>query len=212
MKTNIKDMSEAEVLALGKKEIDYLIGYAMAEEGIKFLPVPIAPEPFTPEYDRVVYEVAGIYYTNEPAAKDVCEILNGLIEETCTLDYNWQQSSQYKYVAESRWKDSPPTVTAVKCFSNEKYRTLAAGMIQRETEKNQYKKLLEEFQKNESLKQAIVQEIHNVIDEHKSRAYTRNRMISEYERYKEIAQGNVEIAQNFFKKAYPSANFEEVFS
>ena len=212
MKTNIKDMSEAEVLALSQKEIDYLISYAMAVEGIKFLPAPIAPEPFTPDYDRVVYEVAGIYFTGRICAETVCEALNARIEEACRLDYNWQQSSQYKYVAESHWKDSPPTVTAVKCFSDEKYRTMAATMIQRETEKNQYKKLLEEFQKNESLKQAIVQEIHDVIDEHKSRAYTRNRMKSEYERYKEIAQGNIEIAQKFFKKAYPSENFEEVFS
>lgn len=207
-KTNIDELSESEALALSPEQIEFLIKYGCAEEGIRWLPEPVKPEPFKPEYDCEVYEVHGMYFASFEAAEEIKQVLNDVSNEMRKLDYDWQKGSKYKYCNEGTYSFS---VEKVKCFTPERYAKLGAEMQRHETEQRKYETLLKEYQEEQKKVQRVKDYIYDKIDEHKQRAYTREKSCNDYREYLKLASGNVETARRFFEKAYPGANHQEVY-
>lgn len=208
MKTNIEEITEAEALALSPEQIDWLIKYGCAEEGIRQLPEPVKPEKFVPDYDTEVYEVHGMYFSEFDIAEIVRCCLMDHVGYMRKMDYNWQQSSTYKYVQEFTGSFS---VERVKCFTPAQYEKLAGEMRRYEEEKRKYETFLKEYQEEQKKVQRVKDSIYDKLDEHKQRAYIRERSCSDYRSYLGLANGNVETARRFFEKAYPGANHQEVY-
>lgn len=206
MKTKISEMTQEEILVLEPKDIEYLIQYAMAEEGVKFLPEPKAPESFVPEYDAEVYEVQGMYFSEFDIAEIVRCCLSDHAEYMRRLDYNWSQSSKYKYVREDG--DFYFSVQKVRVFTPTKYQRLAAEMTKLERAKTEYEALKKEYESEEKKKRAIKEEIYSVVEEAHARRYRFERHCAEYQRYVELAKGDSTIAKVFFEKAYSLGNEE----
>lgn len=208
MKINIEEMTEAEARALSPEQIDWLIKYGCAEEGIKQLPEPVKPEKFVPDYDAEVYEVHGMYFCDIDSATEIKNALNIYADKMRKLDYSWQQSSTYKYVQEFTGSFS---VEKVKCFTPARYQKLAGEMKHYEDDKRKYEALLKEYQEEQKRVQCVKDHIYDKLDEHNQRAYTRERSCNDYRSYLELANGNVETARRFFEKCYPGANHQEVY-
>ena len=208
MKTNINEMSEQEVLSLTPEQIDWLIRYACAEEGIRHLPEPVKPEPFKPEYDAEVYEVHGMYFATFEAAKEVKNALSIYSDEMRKLDYDWRNSSSYKYVSEGSFTFS---VEKFKCFTPARYEKIAGELQSLEAEKRKYETLLKEYREEQNKMLSVKLSIYEVIESHRTTAYIREKSCNDYREYLKLANGNVETARRFFEKAYPGANHQEVY-
>lgn len=209
MKTNINEMSEQEVLSLTQEQIDWLIRYAYAEEGIRHLPKPVKPEPFKPEYDAEVYEVHGMYFATVEAAEEVKNALSIYADEMRRLDYDWRNSSSYKYVTEGSFKFF---VEKVKCFTPARYEKIAGELKRLEAEKRKYETLLKEYQEEQKKAQHIKGIVFDVLESHRTTAYIREKSCNDYREYLKLANGDVETARRFFEKAYPGANHQEVYT
>lgn len=208
MKTNINEMNEQEVLSLTNDQIDWLIRYACAEEGIRHLPEPVKPEPFKPEYDAEVYEVHGMYFATVEAAEEIKQVLNDVSHEMRKLDYDWRNSSSYKYVSEGSFAFS---VEKVKCFTPARYEKIAGELKRLEAEKRKYEALLKEYQEEQKKAQHIKGIVFDVLESHRTTAYIREKSCNDYREYLKLANGNVETARRFFEKAYPDVNHQEVY-
>lgn len=209
MKTRIEDMTESEVLALTDDQIKWLVRYAMAEQGVKDLPEPIKPEPFVPEYDEQVFEVGGMYFTDHDTAEIVRQYLTDNADLMCHLDYNWNNSSQYKYIRETN--DFTFQTRVMNVFSKEKYETLSHRLGEYQREKERFEILFKEFKKEVEKADAIRSEIMSKIYERKARKYARDRLTKTYRDYLELASGNIETAHRFFEKAYPGIDHQEIY-
>lgn len=208
MKTNINEMSEQEVLSLTNDQIDWLIRYACAEEGIRHLPEPVKPETFKPEYDAEVYEVNGMYFATVEAAEEIKQVLNDVSHEMRKLYYDWRNSSSYKYVSEESFTFS---VEKVKCFTPARYEKISGEIQRLEAEKRKYEALLKEYKQEQEKASCVKQSIYDVIESHRTKAYIREKSCNDYREYLKLANGNVETARRFFEKAYPGVNHQEVY-
>jgi hypothetical protein len=207
MKTNINEMTHEEIIALTPEQLDWLVKYRCAENGVKNLPRPLQPESFNPDFDETVYEAGGYCFTCQDEAMQFCDFLNSS-ETIVKLDYDWQTGSQYKYsnpLADTDLYQVYPR----KCFSREKYATLKGKLQTAEKAKTEYKKQLEEWEKNEREVSASRDEVMDVYNEHMQRAYQFERHVSNFKYYVDLANGDFEIAEKFFRKAC-SVNDEDL--
>jgi hypothetical protein len=207
VKTNINEMTHEEIISLTPEQLEWLVKYKCAENGVKNLPRPVQPEQFTPDFDQTVYEAGGFYFTCQDEAMQFCDFLNSS-ETTVKLDYDWQVGSQYKYsnpLADTDLFQAYPR----KCFSREKYATLKDKLQDAEKAKTEYKKQLEEWEKNEKEVSASRYEVIEVHNDHVQQEYLLKQHIANFRYYKELSNGDAEIAEKFFRKAY-SVNNEDL--
>jgi hypothetical protein len=204
MKTNINEMTHEEIIALTPEQLDWLVKYRCAENGVKNLPRPVQPEAFIPDFDYVVYEAGGFYFTCQDEAAQFCDFLNSS-ETIVKLDYDWQTGSHYKYSNPLADNDLYP-ISPRKCFSREKYATLKGKLQDVEKEKTEYKKQLEEWEKNEKEVACSRDEVMHVYDDHMRQECLLKQHIANFRYYKELSNGDAEIAEKFFRKAYSVNN------
>ncbi len=213
MKTNIDNMTHWEKIALAREDVDRLVKYAMAEEGVKFLPAPIDPPKFTPNFDVTVYEVRGFFFYGKAKADEFAAWYNANTQEFCKLDYDWQKGSSYRYV-NAVTETNEATVNATLCYSPARYAGLSGELKSHNDAMEAYRKEKSEFDSENMKKRKIEEYIYGEWHEAMKRQRELERKKSQYAEYLELAQNNVEQAQAFFKKAYFGLNedqYREIF-
>jgi tetratricopeptide (TPR) repeat protein len=208
MKTNINEMTHEEIIALTPEQLDWLVKYRCAENGVKNLPKPIQPDPFDPGFDKVVYEVAGFYFEGIGEAEHFCKTVNSLTTRV-KLDYNWQVSSNYKY-AQPISEDESFQVYQKKCYSRERYASLQGKLQDHEKAKADYKKQIEEFEKNEKEVACSRNEVMHVYEDHMRQEYTFKNHVANFKYYVALANGDLDIAEKFFTRAFTVSEEELV--
>lgn len=208
MKNNIDEMTHEEILLLDREEIDRLVQYAMAVDGVLFLKMPDDPPKFDPNFDKSVYECKGVYFFCEAKAREYADWFNKSILEMCSLEYNWQQGSHYRYV-KSIENGTEALVNKLQCYSPAAYDSLSTILKANSDRVELFKKDRATFDaeniKKKNIEEYIVKKWHGA--QAKLRALDRNK--SEYENYLRLANNDVVVAKAFFKKAYIGLNEDQ---
>lgn len=213
---HIDELTEQEILALTKDEIDYLINVRIAEEGIKFVPYPnspilsVIPKPTICVYTCNLFG-DDVVFTDIEELQKVLQLLESC-KSKCSIDsdYNLPEESRYKisnklrtryssYGSNSLWD----SINTIKVYTDEEYSRIRDIAISNKKLKDQYESDLREYKKSVELTKDIRSEIYDIIHEVSSKYDAYNTYIDLLvNTYLPIAKGDLEIAINFLDKAY----------
>lgn len=213
---HIDELTEQEILALTKDEIDYLINVRIAEEGIKFIPYPTSPIlPVIPKPTICVYTCNlfgdDLVFTDIEELQKVLQLLESC-KSKCSIDsdYNLPEESRYKissklktrystYSSNSLWD----SINTIKVYTNAKYLDIRDIAMANNKLQDEYKSDLKEYKDTIEKSKDIRSEIYDIIHEVSSKYDTYNKYIDLLvNTYLPIAKGDLEIAINFLDKAY----------
>jgi len=210
----ITELTEQEILDLSKDDIQRMIKFRMAEEGIAFVTPPIKPIYFeVPEPTTKVYycSLLGKQYSFE----DVDELnkLLGVINECktlCTVENNYSLRGKYKdYIAKeiktSTWRSDEPsdTITPTIVYSNKEYVGIKDLLEKNSRLKEDYEDKLKDYKYAKENSKWIRDEIEERVEEVREKYRKLGDYVWKFENdYLPLADNNKEVAMNFLNKAY----------
>ena len=197
----ISDMTEQEILALKTEDIDAMVRYQCAEQGVKLLQRPVEPVKPGHQPDLTFYEIGSFLFEKQEDALAVQQIA--------------KKGKKAEYLSYASHIQIPKPVDeyslkidTVQIFSPDFARSIESTMENYRKEKEVYDKLNEEFSENEeqviSIRDAILERVYEV-----SRKYDAlNQDKFHFAEYLSIAGGDQAMAKAFFEKAYGSRSEE----
>lgn len=204
MRKKFEELTREEMLSLTDKDKEFYISYALADRGI-VRPVHPGAQPEIPTFPaptEVVYECRGLIVTDKEEAE---MILN--LKTVHTTDYKSDYSKKYvKPVKAADYNVSIQKSTYYKKEVIEKYddEIKKANKLQ-----SQYSNDLKAYDKAMAQIREETQFIQNMLDAVYDEFYFVERAGARYVELLELAENNVNIAINFFKKAFPKEETDD---
>jgi len=187
-------LTRDELAALTDDQIQRYIDLAMAEEGIR--PVVFPTEVDTPKISLVAsdtaYEVFGLYFRN----KDDADLLAGM--DVLDDNYDYNVSYEHKWLA----KHPGGTVQTKKFYLQSEVRAISTELKDAKRLKEVYDKQKKEYDSFNSATSSLRSEIWGKVHEARDRVAEVAAAREAFDRYRELADGNADIAERFFRKAY----------
>lgn len=203
---NITELSEKEILALTREELEGMVKLEMANEGIKILPVPIEPTYETlPAKTQTIYEVTGFTYMfhDEKIAEELSKTIRKIAQETCTTDYNYSQYDiRWTKQLESYTKDALGAVKPIPLYTKNEAIMVSEVKQRNDNAKNEYETELAEYNTANEASSDIRDRIFRRYYEVQKKYYDFNVITERYNEYLSIANGDKDMAMKFLKKAY----------
>ncbi len=191
-------LSDEEVAALTEEQIQAVIDYKCAEEGLKFVEQPTVREWPVIEPDIEAFTVSGFHFLDRAEAEKVCDLVNSLQSRRDSEYVSYHSSAYERKLVPAE----PENVGRASFYSDTHYANKRALIKQTAREKEDYKKAQKEWESYDEARRAYAEEITNRVEQANAAVYEKNRIRADFARYVELAQGNKDIALNFLKKAY----------
>lgn len=201
-KKSFELLNDSELLNLTQEDIDWYVKLKKAEAGIRIVAAPETPVYRSiPEKDVTLYEVCGFHFPDQETAQEIANFVNGRILGAMRVDYDWNRGgSDFKYAAP--YSGGLVNVDIVKCFSRATYDSIKDVILSNKKIEEAYKSLKSEFDEQEEKATEIVEKIYEAITKAKERKQQYETYITRIQEYLRLANGNTEVAWNFFEKAY----------
>lgn len=210
---NIKDLTEQEILNLSSEEIDKMVKFRMAEEGIKFIDYPE-----TPIYYKIQPPTTKAYFCHLLGQKvsftDIDE-LNSVVEllskckSLCTVESKYDFPEGHTHFIKEKVEnatyssETPDTITSVPVYTYKEFGEVKKNLKTNAQAKKDFQGKLEEYNavRNDSqwIRDEVIGRVEEVVDKYTQLKSYYNRFKNEY---LPLADGNTEIALNFMDKAY----------
>lgn len=201
MEKQFELLTDAELLALTQEEIDWYIKLKKAEKGVKILICPATPEyRSTPDKDITTYEVNGYLFTDRTTAEEISNFINSKISTALKTNYNYNYGYDYKYV--EPYEGNLSQVNTGNYYSKQVYDSIKDMISSNDKIKKAYEKVKEEYDAEEEKCTEIVDKIYEAVNKAKERKYQEDEYKIRIQEYLRLANGNTEVAWNFFEKAY----------
>lgn len=199
----INEMAHEEILQLSAADIERMVKYICATDGIKLLPEPVEPVKPKHEPDLTCFRLGDwLCALREPLDK-IAEVFNEYRYQLKVSSYDYGLGSAYQKLGEPSYQlENMVKVEPIKVYSELQYTLVQAEARIYKEAKEQFDKDLSEYRKNKKL----VEDATNWLWEHFHQANKLQREIdslkSRWSEYLEIAGGDKEIAEKFMRKAY----------
>lgn len=200
----ITEMTEQEILSLTDEQLENLIKYGMAEEGIKILDRPKEPKYFeVPAGDVIAYKVGGFdkLFIDQKDAQSASEFILSLKKNLREDSYGKHYSLKF-LTSDNYGFENIGNVQPLKFYSRELIEKIEGNYSTNESLKKAYEKSLKEYNENYESAEFIREEIYDRFREVQDKYRNMEHLLNTYTGYLNIAEGNSEIAMNFLKKAY----------
>jgi hypothetical protein len=205
MKT-IQEMTDQEILALTPENLDHMVKLRMAEEGIKILPYPSAPELITiPDKDDFAYDIKGteLLFREKADAEAIADFILSYKEKALTEDYT--NDYNYKHLAPvgSVWRSKEfGVISRCEFYTKETLASTKKNIEENARIKKLHDAEMSEYNNSISDGESIREEIHGRYNEVVEKYEEFERLKRRYSEYLELADNQPDIAMNFLKKAY----------
>lgn len=200
----ITELEEQEILNLSPEDIDLMIKFRKAEEGIKLIKHPIKFElEKIPEPDITVYSLWGfnnILFTDIKECQAFADTIN-MLKTICTKNYKGDIGYNIQYKSKFSKEDNIK-INSEKIYSKEIFDTYSEIIKVNNKKETKYNELLKEYRENYDNSKYIEDEIYNRINEVRDKYNNLERYSKLYEEYLVLANGDSEVAINFLSKAY----------
>jgi len=211
----ITEMTEEEILKLDQVDLDRMIRYKMAEEGIKIL-----PRPEEPTYREVPGPDLEVFYCGLfdstyrcGSAEEVRELVKLFEQGTSytvtnnySLDLNWAKPG-----VSEKYSD-PRMVQSKMVYSEGLYDSCKEVLTENKGLKSAYDEEMSAYKAALDEASWIREEITDVYREARSNENMRQTMYGRYKEYLSLAEDNREVAVNFLKKAYHEECSDEMLT
>jgi len=194
-------LNDQELVALTQDEINHRVKLKKAETGIKIITPPEMPTyQDIPAPDLELYEAAGYAFTDKAKAEEITSTINKHIVSAMKVDYDWRNSSDYKYA--KPYDGSLETVDIKRVFSQPTYNSIKDVIASNKKVKEAYEKLRKEYDDEDEKSTEIIDGIYDAINTAKVRIDQFRNYKTRIVEYLQLANGDRDIAWNFFDKAY----------
>lgn len=197
----ITDLSEDEVLKLSQEELEKMVKWKMAQDGIKFYLKPEEPEYHEiPEPDMTYYKVGGFEYLfpREDSALALSKVINQFSGDL--RKEGWRDDKVE--VLEDYYKRDLGSVSAVRKYSSELWNQIAGLKNENETNKSNFNKLMSDYEEAYKSADYIRDEVYGRFNEVTQKYADFSLALVNFNTYLEIANGDHGQALKFFEKAY----------
>lgn len=208
----INEMTELEILALTDDQIEKIVKYRKAEEGVVLMEKPIEPSyEEEPNKDITLYTSSWLSWIHFESSSIVQE-LNSTFEKLIDSAYYSRYSGDPKKVSSlTSWeKDSASIQLKTDTYYSASILEIAWQIKKRNDEKRvNYERLQKDYDWYIENAQWIIDEVWNKVFETRRKYQRLANLQNSYSEYKILADGNEEIAMNFLKKAHAITSDEE---
>lgn len=199
----INELTEQEILALTEEQINTMIRFEAAEQGIKLLPHPTRPTyKAIPTPTKKVYSLSGLYsiaFSDISIPQQIQEIIKSATERF-SIEYE-NDFYSYKYMKKSSAKVDEIKIDEV--YEESQIESVLADLKGNADLKKQYDSALTDYNENQGGIDAISKEIYDVIWAIREKYDTLSRYCSLYKNdYLPLANNDKKVAMNFLIKAY----------
>lgn len=201
MKTRFEDLTRDQILTLTEEDIKYYTQYRLAQEGVVLPPYPgDKPEAIEfPDPTEVVYECRGILLTDIKEAQAIATLESVVYE-----DYDYNIDSNKKYVTDEVRYGNENTGVKKKVLYKKSVVDGHRDSLKRnkqerdawDSDNSAYTKAIKE---SDSISSFIGDICYQVATENSFI----QRATDQYDSLLALAEGNEQIAYNFFVKAFP---------
>jgi hypothetical protein len=202
MKT-FEHLNDTELVELEQDHINHYIKLKKAESGVKLLTLPDTPTyQDIPVPDVELYEVAGYAFADKARAQEIADAINKNISSAFKLDYDYWGSgtSDYKYAAP--YNGSLEAINIQRAFSQPVYNSIKTVIASNKKVREAWDKLKKEYDAEDEKSTEIVNGIYDAINAAKDRLVQFRTYKARIVEYLQLANGDRDIAWNFFDKAY----------
>lgn len=219
---NVKDLTEQEILKLSNEEIDKMIKFRMAEEGIKFIDYPERPvyhEVKKPTTKAYFCHLLGqkLSFTDMEELNSVVEVLNSC-KSLCTVDSNYDLPEGHKNfikakVENASWSsEAPDTITPITVYTHKEFSEIKENLKENAKAKKDFQAKVKEYDGaiNDAqwVKDEVMERVNEVVDKYSQLNTYIYRFKNEY---LPLSDDNKEIAINFMDKAYSLTNEQKEY-
>lgn len=206
---SIYNMSKEEILGLSAEQIETLIDYECALQGIPLLPdQPVPPTCSEIIPDSTVYAIDNFVFTSLVDASQVMQAIGA------AALYRISYPGGGNYTDKVLQPVNPsnyyyPKIETHAVFSQEYWEKVKVSKQINEQANQTYESALEEYNSKLSRRQAVVDDITELVELTHQEARQQDALITEFYRYLKLAEGNPSIALNFLISAH--VNIEDDF-
>lgn len=198
----INELSEQEILKLTQDELDRMVKFKMAQDGLKFYIRPEEPKYHElPDADIEVYQVNDVQFTffKQEDALKVAKLLKEI--ESNLYERSWSSDEVLKPM--SVWdKERLGNIDTKRIYSVELWSQVSAKKKENEANKKHYESLLKQYEDAYSESEYVRTEVYGRFNEVKEKYANFELSLANFSTYLEIANGDFKQAMAFFTKAY----------
>jgi hypothetical protein len=202
MKT-FEHLNDTELVSLTQDEINHYIKLKKAETGVRLLTLPDTPTyQDVPSPDVELYEVAGYAFADKQKAQEIADAINKNISLAFKVDYDYwgSGSSDYKYA--KPYDGSLEAIGIQRVFSQPVYNSIKTVIASNKKVREAWEKLKSEYEAEDEKATEIVNNIYDAINPARDRLAQFQTYKTRITEYLQLANGDRDIAWNFFDKAY----------
>lgn len=199
---SFEHLNDNELTTLSQEEINHYIKLKKAETGIKIITLPEAPSyQDLPPPDLELYEVNGFAFSDKEKAEEIADVLNKHIASSLRVDYDYSRGgSDYKYA--KPFDGSLETIDIRRVYSRPVYNSIRDIIASNKKVKDAWTEIKSEYDSEEEKAGNISEDIYTKIQEARERIEKFKNYKLRIAEYLQLANGDRDIAWNFFDKAY----------
>jgi hypothetical protein len=203
----LKDYTGQEVEQLTDAQVQKIINFECADAGAPMLPErPEQPEKPTHKPDMQLYQVGGYYGWHVRTPEEAATVLGALAKVVLwDTDYAGSNYNNKKAVKKD-FNSAQEKVEATNVFSPELWDKVKSEMEAYDQKKKAYDTAIESYNKADRARNEISSWVWGVVSEARSFAYKRTELEGFKQNYIDLAEGDLELGEKFFIKAYPDSN------
>ena len=199
----INELTDQEIMKLTDDDVIAMVRRKCAEEGVKILQQPEEPTPFQIQPELTFFVVAGHYFENAADAEATVLTLVKSYEEA--YDYAVGYSHKYPKKIESRSIE----IETKRLFSKKQLDTFKDELTAHKEAESRYSELQSEWKEAQGHRNEFADEIWDKVREVRAKYDKLNNMRQQYADYVKIANGDEQLAWQFFVKAYQEQNDQD---
>jgi len=209
----ITEMSESEILKLEGEDLEKMVQYKMALEGIKLLEKPSKPKyREVPEPDLELFYCdlldSSYKFDSEAAVRTLVELIESSGVYTTSHEYSVDKDWAKPGLAKSY--GNPRTIQSMKVYSVDQYDVCRSAFKDNAKLEKSYDDKLATYKKAYEEAEWIREEVNEAYREAWNNENLRQSMYQKFQQYLLLAENNVDIAMNFLKKAYHDECYDEM--
>lgn len=199
----IDQMTHDEIVALKREDIERMIVYICATEGIKLLPQPVKPEKPAVEPDLIAYCLDDFYSFNRDVLNEIAVVFAKHRAAILKENYNWSVGSENKRLVHDQYPvDKMTDVKLVKVFSDKLFAEFEGRLRLHKEAVEAYNADLKEYEAAKKQREDATDWVWAKYNESMDVERTFSKLMSAYNEYVTIAGGDTDMAMTFLKKAY----------
>lgn len=200
---HIDDLTDEQVLALSEEDLQRLVRYRMAEEGIKILDRPVEPVwEELPVPDVTVWAVGDFEFTDHRSAEVVAETVTDLAGARTNTGYDYSAGGYGSALHVLPVRDTEAAVARKRAYSPEAWAVHKDALGQQATAKKEFRDRLREFEDAERQAEGVREEVYGRHTEVLATHERRQALVARYAEYLDLAEGQPTVAMAFLRKAY----------